>query len=392
MGAKKLTTVAVVSTLATKSAEATHLARSISGKGLKCELVDASIESGGKQLSGSEKIAAMRTASRKAGARIAELAQYTDLRVVVGMGGGTGSQIVAGAFACADLSAWRVLITTQAFDTRTVTGLDGVMIIPAVADIEGLNRITSSVLDGAAAAAAGLAVAPVTRSHESGDRLVAITALGVTSKGVRAAKNLLEAEGLECAVFHANGFGGNTMAAMACKGVFDGIIDYTTHELVSLCLDPETSVAENRFAVMKGCPRVLLPGGVNFITWSRGRSFGSGRQGMPEYSHSPEFTHAGLTADEMAGLGRSLALHLAGTDPPACVVLPMGGFSSEDRPGGALDNPEGREAFAEGLAGEAGGNVDLIVTEGHLNDAGTARIAVDALRDLAGSNMKGLAQ
>lgn len=381
--------VAIVATLDTKSAEADYLRDCISGLGQTCAIVDASIESAGQELSGADKLVAMSLASERAAVELMKLNRCRELRVVVGMGGGTGSQIVAGAFSNAGIDAWKVLITTQVLDTREVPGLDDATVIPAICDVEGLNRLTKHVLRGAAAAVAGLAGAEFRLGIRSGGNLVGMTALGVTSPGVRKAKSVLEAAGLECAVFHANGHGGSTMAGLAEKGGLGGILDYTIHELVSLCMDPETSVSEHRFDAPSGCPRVLLPGGVNFLTKLRGRAFGSGRNGEPQYPHSPHIAHVGLSADEMAGLGRALAERLSGGGGAATVIIPMGGFSSEDRPDGVLENRRGREAFADAVAAASCDATEILRVEGHINDPATAELAAGVYGQLAGAKMKG---
>lgn len=388
-GALKMPSVAIVATLDTKSAEADYLKDCICSLGQTCAIVDASIESAGRQLSGADKLEAMSLASERAAVELAELNRRRELRVVAGMGGGTGSQIVAGAFSSAGVDAWRVLITTQVLDTREIAGLDDVTIIPAICDVEGLNRLTKHVLRGAAAAVAGLAGAEFRLSITSGGNLVGMTALGVTSPGVRKAKSTLEAAGLECAVFHANGYGGNTMAGLAAKGGLGGILDYTIHELVSLCLDPETGVSEYRFDAPDGCPRVLLPGGVNFLTKLRGRAFGSGRDEGRQYPHSPHIAHVGLSAEEMAELGRKLAERLSNGGGAATVIIPMGGFSSEDRPGGALENRRGREAFADAVEAASCGATEILRVEDHINDPATAGFAAGVFGELIGANMKG---
>ena len=381
--------VAIVATLDTKSAEADYLKDCICGLGQTCAIVDASLESAGRQLSGADKLAAMTQASERAAVGLAEINRCRELRVVIGIGGGTGSQIVAGAFSSAGIDAWKVLITTQVLDTREVPGLDDAMIIPALCDVEGLNRLTKHVLRGAAAAVVGLAGSEFRLNIRSGGNLIGMTALGVTSPGVRKTKAALEAAGLECAVFHANGHGGSTMAGLAGKGGLGGILDYTIHELVSLCMDPETSVAEHRFDAPDGCPRVLLPGGVNFLTKLRGRAFGSGRDGGRQYPHSPHIAHVGLSAEEMAELGRALAGRLSGNGAAATVIIPMGGFSSEDRPGGALENRRGREAFADAVAAASCGATEILRLEDHINDPATAELAAGVFGELAGMKMKG---
>ena len=380
--------VAIVATLDTKLAEADYLKDCIANLGEASAIVDASIDSGGRPLSGEDKLNAMSLASERAAVELAEIGRGQELRVVVGIGGGTGSQIVAGAFSSAGVDAWKVLITTQVLDTREVPGLDDATIIPALCDVEGLNRLTKHVLRGAAAAVVGLAGAEYRHGIESGGHLVGMTALGVTSPGVRKAKSALEDAGFECAVFHANGHGGNTMAGLAGRGGLGGILDYTIHELVSLCLDPETSVSGNRFDAPNGCPRVLLPGGMNFLTRLRGRAFGSGRDMERQYPHSPHITHIGLSAEEMAELGRALAERLSKDGAAATVIIPMGGFSSEDHPGGTLENRRGREAFADAIAEASCSGTEILHVENHINDSATAEFAAGVFGELAGAKMK----
>ena len=382
-------TVAIVATLATKSVEANYLKDRIIELGGECLVIDASIESGERWLAGEDKLSAMTRASQSAGSELARKSRGSELRVVVGMGGGTGSQIAASALSLAGADAWKVLITTQAFDTRKVAGLDDAIIIPAVADIEGLNRITRQVLRAAAKTVIGLAELEPVSGIAGCRELVAVTALGITSRGVNMAKCRLETAGYECAVFHANGYGGNTLARLACRDVFCGILDYTIHELVSLCLDPDTSVAQDRFDAPAGCPRVLLAGGVNFMTRPRGAAFGLDPGGRPQYSHSPELAHIGLLVDELAGLGRALAGRLSSSGAAAAVIIPMGGFSSEDRPGGTLENRKGREAFADAVLAESSGNVEILRTDGHVNDPATAELAAGKLTEMMDMYRKG---
>ena len=373
-------TVAIVATVRTKSQEVSFLKDCIEALGATCTILDSSIASDGRILSGNEKLAAMEVAARSCGDRLNELSKTGDLQAVVGIGGGTGSQIAAGAFASSDTGAWKVMITTQAFDTRVVPGLEDAIIVPSIADIEGLNRITTDVLKGAAFAVAGLAKARPRQRQYGTDELVAITAMGVTSEGVRAAKSLLEANRIECVAFHAVGIGGSTMARLAGRRTFDGILDYTTHELTSLCLDAETGVSETRFDAPEDCARVMLPGGVNFVTKTRGRSFGLDAAGRRQYPHSREFTHVGLFAEEMAELGSTLARKIMGSDPAPAVILPMGGFSSEDRPGGMLENVDGRYAFADAFESGTGGKAAVIRIEGHINDQATGQLAAEHLK------------
>jgi len=378
--------VVIIATLSTKFEEAEFLSDCIEQFGIPCRIVDSSIDSRQADLVDEQKIRAMNRAGVKARNEITLISKTRSIPVVVGMGGGTGTQIAVGAMTQLEIDVPKVLITTQAFDSRCVPGVEDAMIIPTVADLEGLNPINRNTLRRAAAAAAGFARAEqlIGKCESVGSaESAAVTALGVTAAGVRQATSLLRGLKLECTIFHANGYGGNSMAWLARTGSFVGILDYTAHELVSLCLDPDTSVSDERFRAPAGCPRVVLPGGVNFLTRIKGNSFGQNCAGRPQYRHSPMFTHVGLTPGEMEELGHSLPDKLGSIISETLIVIPMGGFSSEDRDGGILENRPGREAFANALHGRG---LHIVRTDGHLNDPGTAKLAVELFRDLLQSH------
>ena len=154
-------------------------------------------------------------------------------------------------------------------------------------------------------------------------------------------------------------------------------------------LDPETQVSSQRFRLPREIPRVMLPGGVNFMTRWRGREFGRDQVPRPQYSHSSEIAHVGLSEDEMAGLGDALANVLSEATRSTTVIIPMGGFSSEDCPGGLLENKPGRAAFAESLMAQANNRLRVVRTDDHINDFAVAELAVGILRELIDEHQAG---
>ena len=60
------------------------------------------------------------------------------------------------------------------------------------------------------------------------------------------------------------------------------------------------------------------------------------------------------------------------------VLIPMGGFSSEDKPGGAIESPALRCAFADTLETF----IPVKRLSGHINDRAVAEAAIAALDDL----------
>src|SRR4051812_23044650 len=104
----------------------------------------------------------------------------------------------------------------------------------AVTDIAGLNRISKQVLANAAHAAAGLARGyEATKSQAQASKpLVAVSMFGVTTPGVMRIREQLESNGFEVVTFHAVGEGAG-MEALIDAGAIDALIDYTLPEIIN---------------------------------------------------------------------------------------------------------------------------------------------------------------
>jgi uncharacterized protein (UPF0261 family) len=76
----------------------------------------------------------------------------------------------------------------------------------------------------------------------------------------------------------------------------------------------------------------------------------------------------------------ALAAALNAATAPTLVLLPMGGFSHEDRPGGAIEAPRLRETTASVLEAEARSFSTERLSQ-HINAPETATAAVRALFD-----------
>ncbi len=224
----------------------------------------------------------------------------------------------------------------------------------------------------------GLYRAPQVQAVGTPRLSVGVTSLGVTGPGTDALCARLRADGHEVTVFHANGFGGAAFARWARTGAFHSTIDYTPHELTRCYVAGVHAEMPDRFTAMGHLPRVVLPGGVNFL--------GLGEKGLmrqeyiqrPYYSHSPLFTHVKCTAREIAFCARTLGIALTRATAPVRVLIPMGGFSSEDRPGGAIEDADLRAVFADTLED----HVPLTRLDTHINDPATAHAAAAALAEI----------
>ncbi|NSX53540.1 Tm-1-like ATP-binding domain-containing protein [Parasulfitobacter algicola] len=369
--------VLLLATYETKQEEADYLIAALMALGVAVETCDISLHAGGVQWSPKAKIAGMAQATDRAITQISAKPQ-TGRRMVVAIGGGTGGQIALRVLQSLPVAMPKVLVTTLPFDPRYIIADSSIILVPTIADLCGLNATTRAALDQAAAITGGLYHASLPTGPVSHTPSIGVTALGVTGPGTDALCARLKTDGQEVTVFHANGFGGAAFTRWAKIGAFKSVIDYTPHELTRCYIAGVHADMPGRFTSMGNLPRVVLPGGVNFIGLGEPDLMPETYRNRPHYSHSPLFTHVQCAEDEMEKCANILGAALKEATAPVRVLIPMGGFSSEDRPDGAIESPGLRHVFADTLET----HIPLTRLKGHINDSAVAHAAVDALRDI----------
>ncbi len=376
-----------LATLETKEAEARYLGGRIRAAGCRCQTVDTSLCFSRDQHRSNSKLQAMEDAISRASTALELLADGENVAALIGLGGGTGGQLAAAIMQDRPVDTPKVLVTTLAFDPRRYSCVSGMIVIPTVIDLFGLNPSVRRVLDDAASVVASLALARTGQQSSSPTATLGLSTLGVTHGFAIHCTRALKERGEEITVFHANGYGGNAMVMAALQARLTSAIDSTLHEVTRLVFKSnEGVVRRDRLSAMRHLPRVLLPGGTNFFTREvltmRAAQVGN----RMHYSHSPDFLHVALSADEMARVGAYLASELSNSQGLAALVLPRGGFSSEDCSGGKLENIRGREAFASGLRSAGRHTFDIVEIPQHINAPETAAIATRIHNELVAAN------
>lgn len=359
-----------------KREAARHVMDALAAQGMAVNVVDISLGSGGEVWDGARKLAAMERSAQAAIAQVGEIAG-ADAPVVLGIGGGTGSDMILRVMKALPAAVSKVLVTTLPFDPRAAVADESIVIVPSVVDIEGLNAALRDVFDRSAGIVAGLArLAPAPAPAPS----VGLTTLGITGAAGVEITRLLRAVGHEVTAFHANGFGGAAFARQARAGAFSAAIDMTVHEITRMVVAGTCVEMPDRFSAAGHVPRVVLPGGLNVIGLGAIDSIPPHLLERAHYRHSAHFTHVKMAADEMERAATALAAALNEATAPTTVLIPMGGFSSEDRTGGAIEDPALRAIAAECLDARAK-RYRVVRTAGHISDPQTAEQAVRHLLD-----------
>jgi len=399
--------IVVLATLDTKGAEAAYVAELLRRAGLSPCLMDtgfrhppscrpdvdreqiaraASLEPEKVPLLSRED--AVRAMGEGAGRLLARGAAEGRYAAVIALGGNQGTAIAGIALRHLPFGVPKIVVSTVASgNLRPYFAHKDVGVFFSVADmVGGPNLISRPVLEGATAALAGMVEAK-RRPAPPARPAIAVSAFGNTQAAVAAVHALLGKRGREAVAFHASGAGGSAMEELIEAGLFDGVIDLTTHELAGeICghdvyapTRPERLTA----AARRGLPQVVAPGGLDYFCFGAAETIPEPYRGRAVHRHNPFNTNVRTSAPETARLGQLMAARLNSAPPgTAAFLYPQRGWSEVGSPGGPLHDPPANRAFLDALRAELSPSVELHVLDLAINDRGFAERAVEVLERL----------
>ena len=370
--------VLVLATLSTKAEETDYFLHELSNHGVAASKIDLSLDTGGKIVDGPDKLSAMNAIAERS---IKEVVGLLDdgVRAVIGLGGGTGGEIAMQVLRALPETFPKALITTLPFDPRFAAADSSIIFIPTLADICGLNTPLRQILENAAAMTAGLCKLRQPKGAIEARTSVGITALGATQAAVAPLVAGLKTRGQESTVFHANGFGGAALSRFLERGSFHALVDLTPHEMTRIHIAGVHAQMPNRFRSGRHLPRVVLPGALNFIGLGQKSTLPQNYLSRDHYEHSGYFSHVKLNRAEMRIVAKALAKSLNQHTGDVTLIVPMGGFSHQDRPGGAIEDKDLRQVFLDAVGDTLDQKIALRVVPHHIGDPEVTEMILDTL-------------
>jgi uncharacterized protein (UPF0261 family)/ABC-type branched-subunit amino acid transport system ATPase component len=319
------------------------------------------------------------------------IARQDGIAGILSAGGSGGTAIVAPAMRALPIGVPKLIVSTVASgDVSRYVGPSDIMMMHSVADVQGLNAITSEVLANAAHAIAGMVRARLAAPRRAETRpAIALSMFGVTTPCVQQAVALL-GEGYDCLVFHATGIGGQAMEKLVEGGKVLGVIDVTTTEVADLLMGGILPATEDRFGAMirRRMPYVGSVGALDMV------NFGP-RETVPEryadrhfYQHNPQVTLMRTTLAENERMGRWIGERLNAMEAPVRFLLPEGGVSALDAPGQPFEDRAARMALFAALEATVrqGPSRQLVRVPHHINAPEFAAALVASFRALHGTD------
>jgi len=404
-----LASVVVLGALDTKGREVEFLSRLIGERGHQTVTVDTGVlgtplfpadisrhqvaEAGSYSLDElirqADRGAAVDAVTKGAVRVVRELHAAGRVDAIVAMGGGAGTTVGTAAMRALPLGIPKVMVSTLASgDVRGFVGVKDIVMIPAIVDISGLNRISRGVFARAAGALCGMLDAAPAASAASPDApLIAASMFGNTTPCVEHARGVLEGQGYELLVFHATGTGGLTMEGLIEAGQISGVLDVTTTEWADELVGGVMSAGPHRLeaAARTGTPAVIAPGCLDMVNFWEPEALPAQFRGRRLYQHNARQTLVRTTPGENVQLGEIIAGKLNASTGPVAVYLPLRGVSVISAEGKPFHWPEADRALFDTLKSRLRPDIPCREMDCHINDAPFAEAMAQHLLAMCGS-------
>ncbi len=265
----------------------------------------------------------------------------------IGLGGSGGTALIAPALRALPIGLPKLIVSTVASgNTAAYIGQSDLILMPSVVDVAGLNSVSRPILANAAHAILGM-VQQRSAQPKSDRPAVGLTMFGVTTPCVTEVRQVLEADGYDCLVFHATGTGGQTMERLVAEGLITGVIDVTTTEVADEVVGGVFPAGPARFDAILAArvPYVLSLGALDMV------NFGAIDTVPPQFRdrrlhvHNSQVTLMRTTPDENRRCARWIAKKLNRSTAPLQLLIPERGVSMLDAPGQPFFDPDVDEAL-----------------------------------------------
>jgi uncharacterized protein (UPF0261 family) len=301
---------------------------------------------------------------------VKELYEKDEIHGIIALGGGQGTAMGTGAMQMLPLGFPKVMVSTIASgNMRPFLQTTDIAVFPSITDVFGLNFVFNRILENAVHAV--IAMTKKQKPIRKGTvKAVGITAFGTTTAGLIKMKEILNGKGLEVILFHANGTGGRAMEKMADLGYFDGILDWSTQEIIAQVGHGIFSSGKDRLRIpaQMEVPYLVAPGAIDYITMGPYEQLSRSWQKRNIIIHNRNITLVRATEKEMVRAAGFLSRKLNRSKGPVRVMIPLKGFCEPNRKGKQFYNPEADGCFIRTLEESLRSDIPIIKVNAHIND------------------------
>ncbi len=414
-------TIVLVATLDTKGSEAAFLRTLIQERGHRVILLDINTggepstppdisskevaRAGGWDIEEVRKIKDTGKASsimiEGAIAKVKNLFEKGELDGIISIGGASNTTMGTTIMKALPFGMPKVMLSSSAAMPAYAGGYFGtkdITIIHSVVDIAGWNPLVKVALTRAAGAICGMVEMGDEDTSLSKTKLkdgfIALTEFKFSEECCFHIRNLLKEKGFEVIPFHAQGIGDRAMEELIGEGHFQGVMDIVPAGVSEQLLGGNRSAGPNRLetAGKMGIPQIITPCGFDMLSCG---PVERGEKGDPLWVsknikdrklYLPDAfrVQARTTPEELRVVAREVARKLNQSRGPVSILIPLKGWSSLDKEGMPLYDPEADRAFVDELKIHLDQKISLIEVDLHLNTREFADLAVEQFISLLG--------
>ena len=311
---------------------------------------------------------------------LSKLVEARRIDGVISLGGGGGTAIGTAAMRALPIGFPKLMVSTLASgNTAQYVGVKDIVMVPAVVDVAGINRISRQILSRAAGAICGMVECVPPPGEDK--PIVVASMFGNTTECVQAAKKIIEAAGYEVLVFHATGTGGRAMESLIESGLVAGVLDITTTEWADELVGGILGAGPTRCeaAARHGVPAIVAPGCLDMVNFGAPETVPAKFAGRTFYQHNPQVTLMRTTPAECAELGRILAEKVNLSTAPVTVLLPQRAISVISAPGQKFHDPTADTALFNALKQGLRKDIEVVEMDCVINAPEFARACAEKL-------------
>lgn len=402
-GSQRMKKIVILGTLDTKGEQIQYLKETISGKGHRPIVIDLSTGSepswkaditasdvaavAGKNIreirSAKDRADGGKTMTLGAKRKVSELFSQGKLDGIVALGGATMAHIASQVMQDLPFGVPKVIAVTAFMPNFVRDWFDemDVVAMQTIVEMAGMNDLVKDVIDRLAGVISGMVeVAKSSDALQLPYPTVAITEYGFSQKCALSVRKLLEERGYHVTSFHAQGVSDAAMEKLISQGFLHGVIDIVPSGVSDQLTQGNRASGEGRLdaASEKGIVQVLAPAGVNMTGCQptrRNYEKYASRHRILKMDEIRSVTR--YTTDELKSHARVYAEKLSRSKGPTMFLFPLRGWSSADKEGSVIHDPDEDKIFVEALRKHLKPSVEIREIDCNLEDFEFAEALVD---------------
>ena len=319
---------------------------------------------------------------RGAAAIVAELMAAGRVHGVIGIGGGTATLVATSIMKTLPFGLPKLMASPMAAHPAYIdqyVGTNDITMHHTVLDIVKMNPLLKAQITNAVGAICGMVEMTQGTDFRFDKPCVAISSFGFGEMAVQTAIGMLEDAGFTPIVCHAQGKGDRAMEEMIRDGAFQGAVDLCIGGVMEHLFKGNRDPGPDRLkaAAAAGIPTVLAPCGLDILSYGGRADMLEKTKDRVQYVQDALRVQVRTSADELRQAADVIAERLNAARGEWTFLVPLKGWSSLDREGRPIYDPQADAAFVERLEARLDHPERVKKVDLHLYTPEFARVAVD---------------